>query len=234
MESNLIDIVKYIISQINLEIPVASVAANIITVCSNTLHVTVGKIITAPNGDEYKVTAIDVNSTITVEPSGATVDPFPVDASYFTANPIEFLYGDPKMADNEYLTLKSSRTLEKTPFIWVLEPYDYDPPTRESSIEASFNARIFFMEWANSPEWISEQHNDLAIKPMQNLAAAFMQVIEEDFLFKTPVAPSARVKSNFGVVVTDQGSDSKIIDEDLSGVTLRPQIDVYDLAGCKC
>lgn len=234
MEGNIIDIVKYIISEIDLNIPILSVVSNTITVCSSTLHVTVGKIVTAPNGDQYQVTDIVINESITVTPYGATVDPFPVDAEYVTANPIEFLYGDPKMANNEYLTLKSIETLQKTPFIWVLEPVNYTDLPRESSIEYSFNPTIFFMDWANSPDWISEEHNDLAIKPMQNLAKAFLDVLEGDYTFKTPISTSVQVRSNFGVIITDQGPDRKIIDEDLSGVQIDPQIDVYDLSVCKC
>lgn len=234
MQSNLIDIVEYIIAQIDLDIPLLSVNANVLTVCDSTLHVTVTKIVTAPNGDQYKVVDIDVNNTITVEPYGATVDPFPTDADYVTANPIEFLHGSPKMANNEYLTLKSKRTLEKTPFIWVLEPYDFDILDSSSSLEASYSPQIFFMDWADSPAWISDQHNDLAIKPMQNLADEFMNVLKEDFTFKTPPAVSGRALANFGVYITDQGADRKLIDEDLSGVSLRPQIDVFDLSACKC
>jgi hypothetical protein len=230
MAVNLVDIVQYIIDQIDLNLEVISTDGVRVYLCK-TLHLTLGKIVKDDQNNEYRVTAISNNEWVDLEPIGH--------ANLFSGNiliapEITYLHGSPSSTNQEYLTLLSSRTLEKTPFIWLLEPYEYEDTSRESAIEAAYRARLFFMDWADAPEWINDQHNNNAIKPMENLAQAFIDVINDDFTFKTLSDYTRKVRPRFGVEVTDQGSDRKIIDEDLSGVELAPLIEVYDLAGCKC
>lgn len=232
--ANLVDICTYIIGQINLDLPVSSVVANVITVCDGTLNITIGKIVKASNGDEYIVTAITIDESITVEPHGATVDPFPVDSLTVTAPAPTFVHGSPTSTDNEYNELLDNETIKKTPLIWLLEPYEYVSLSRESSLEAAFNARLFFLEWFDIDTYTNDDHNKYAIKPMENLAQAFLDVINNDYSFKTISDANKKVRPRFGVEVTDRGSDRKIINEDFSGVELAPLIEVFDLDSCSC
>jgi len=225
--ANLVDIVKDIISLINLNIPVTSTNGVRVNLCY-TLHITLGKIVTDENGLEYKVTNIENNSWIDVEPYGHT-DIFA--GTTVIAPTITFLHGSPSSVNSEYLKL-DSRTLNKTPFIWLLESYEYDDLGKGSSLEASFNARMFFMDWCDAAEWINDEHNDLSIKPMTNLANAFLNVIDKSYSFKTVESSSVKVRSRFGVEVTNKGSERKIIDDDFSGVEVNVKLDLYDTEIC--
>ena len=225
--ANLVDIVKDIISLINLNIPVTSTNGVRVNLCY-TLHITLGKIVTDENGLEYKVTNIENNSWIDVEPYGHA-DIFA--GTSVIAPTITFLHGSPSSVNSEYLKL-DSRTLNKTPFIWLLESYEYDDLGKGSSLEASFNARMFFMDWCDAAEWINDEHNDLSIKPMTNLANAFLNVIDKSYSFKTVESSSVKVRSRFGVEVTNKGSERKIIDDDFSGVEVNVKLDLYDTEIC--
>jgi len=225
--ANLVDIVKDIISLINLNIPVTSTDGVRVNLCY-TLHITLGKIVTDENGLEYKVTDIENNSWIDVEPYGHEAE---FEGVTVVAPSITFLHGSPSSVNSEYLKL-DARTLNKTPFIWLLESYEYDDLGKGSALEASFNARMFFMDWCDAAEWINDEHNDLSIKPMTNLANAFLNVVDASYSFKTVESSSVKVRSRFGVEVTNKGSERKIIDDDFSGVEVNVKLDLYDTEIC--
>lgn len=233
--SNLVDIVESIISKISLDVGILSVTGDKVFVCDTTAHITITKIVTI-NSLEYTVVDFDFNNWIQVTPLGHST-PVPLDASIVVAPAIHFLHGSPYSANNEYLQL-STRTLLKTPFIWLLESYDFDDLPRDSSIEKSFSARLFFLDWAGENSWLNKVHNDRAIKPMQNLLQSFIDVVNSDFNFKTLGSVNTVVRPRFGVQRKSEGNEpqptKKIIDEDLSGVDSKMKIEVYDVASCSC
>lgn len=228
MDSNLVDIVRQLIERIDLNINVNSIIGNKIFVC-NTMHVTLGKIVKDEFGNEYRVIDFSFNEWIEVEPIGVSPNPF--NSTVIVAPSILFLHGSPSSTNNEY-ALISNRTLSKTPFIWLLVSYDYDTLPADSSIVASYNARLFFMDWANVPKWKNDQHNNLVIKPMENLSKAFTDVIEADYTFKRLEAFTRRPRPRFGVEITDKGSDKTIIHENLSGIDLSLKLEMYNTALC--
>ena len=233
--TNLVDIIQFIINQINLNLEVSSVVGDKLFVCETTLHLTVTKVVII-DGLEYTVTDFSLNEWVQVEPLGHST-PVPSDTIVMIAPGITFLHGDPYSTNAEYLQL-STATLSKTPFIWLLESYEYDDLPRDSSIELSFDARLFFLDWANEPKWLNNDHNKYAIKPMQNLQKAFINVINRDFNFKTLESVKSIVRPRFGVTIKGQGNEAqpkeKIIDEDLSGVDSKMKIEVYDTSSCSC
>ena len=228
MTVNLVDIVRQIIDRIDLNIDVKEIIGNRIYVC-DTMHITIGKVIKDEFGNEYRVTDFEFNEWIEVEPIGASPDP--IVTSYIVAPSILFLHGSPSSTNNEYAKI-SNRTLAKTPFIWLLVSYEYDLLPADSSLVASYNARLFFMDWANTPKWKNDQHNDLVIKPMENLSNAFIKVIEDDYTFKRLEAYTKRPRPRFGVEITDKGSDKTIIHENLSGIDLSVKLEMYDTTLC--
>ena len=228
MTVNLVDIVRQIIDRIDLNIDVKEIIGNRIYVC-DTMHITIGKVIKDEFGNEYRVTDFKFNEWIEVEPIGASPDP--IVTSYIVAPSILFLHGSPSSTNNEYAKI-SNRTLAKTPFIWLLVSYEYDLLPADSSLVASYNARLFFMDWANTPKWKNDQHNDLVIKPMENLSNAFIKVIEDDYTFKRLEAYTKRPRPRFGVEITDKGSDKTIIHENLSGIDLSVKLEMYDTTLC--
>lgn len=228
MAENLVDIVKGIVAQIDLNIPVISTDGVNIILCK-TLHVTVGSTVGDGLGNEYLVTELVDNTSIDVSPLGAA----PIFAGTIVIAPtITPLHGSPSSTNTEYLDIEQV-SRDKTPFIWLLESYEYEQGALDSAIVAKYDARLFFMDLTKEELWINDQHNDLAIKPMENLQIAFKEVIDNDFTFKRLEAYRVRVRPRFGVEVTNQGSDEKIINEDLSGVEVNMTIELYDLSICK-
>ena len=227
--SNLVDIIEGIISKIDLNLTVKSTDGQLIELC-DTLHITVGKIVKDELGNEYRVTDIVFNESITVVPIGSA----PLfSGSTVVAPEITFLHGSPISTNEEYNKVLDRDSLKKTPFIWLLESYEYENGSRDSSIVASYSARLFFLDLYYR-EWLNDEHNELAIKPMENLVRAFKNVIETDYSFKTLDSFRSRVRPRFGVEVANKGSRDKIINEDLSGVEVNMSIELFDLSICKC
>ena len=225
--SNLVDIVQGIINTIDTNITVLSTDGVRVNLCS-TLWITTGKRVTDEGGNEYTVTGFLNNEWIDVTPyNGAPV----FSGSTVIAPSITFLHGSPSSTNSEYLQI-SKRTREKTPFIWLLESYEYTDQGLESLIEANYDARMFFMDETNVTKWINDEHNTRAIKPMENLVKAFKDVIDNDYSIKRMDSFRSRVRPRFGVEVTNQGSKDKIIDADLSGVEVNMTIELYDLSIC--
>jgi hypothetical protein len=238
---NLPDIIQSIINQIDLNISINSVevidsTTDKLYVCSTTSFLTKTKVVTI-DGLDYTVTDFDLNNWIEVTPKGhATV--VPTDTKVITTGPITFLHGAPYSVNAEYLSLDTD-TLNKTPFIWLLESYEFDDLPRDSSIDLAFNARLFFLDWYSERNRDSnDDQNNYAIKPMQNLQRSFVKVINDDFNFKTLGTVSTTVRPRFGVSVGGRNGapqpKEKIIDDDLSGVDSRMKIEVYDASSCSC
>jgi hypothetical protein len=238
--NNLVDVIQSIINQIDLNISINKVEVvdsetDKIYVCSTTLFLTKTKIVVI-DGKDYTVTDFDLNNWVHVSPKGHT-DPVDADAKVMIAPDITFLHGDRYSVNDEYINL-DTKTLNKTPFIWLVESYDFEDLPRDSSIDLAFNARLFFLDWYSERFRDSnDDQNNYAIKPMQNLQKAFINVINEDFNFKTLGTVSTTVRPRFGVVTSKLGAEQpteKIIDEDLSGVDSKMKIEVYDASSCSC
>ena len=226
--SNFSDIVANIVNQISNEITITEVNVYVLSVCE-TSYVTVRKIVKDDADNEYKVISFVENETITVEPIGHTNDFSGL--ILFLPKPL-FLHGTPKTTNQEYLDVKQNE-LDKTPFIWLLENYEYDTLEADSAFEAAFSGRIFFLD-AFPMEWDNNEHNDFAIKPMEALKDKFVDIIEESFDFRRLKNTKTIVRPRFGVYVDNKGNDEKILDTDFSGVEFRLKLEVYDLEACKC
>jgi len=238
--SNLVDVIQSIIDKINLNIDINSVevvdsTTDKLYVCSTTLFLTKTKYVTI-EGLIYLVTDVDVNNWIEVTPSGHST-PVPSTATVIVAQDITFLHGSPYSTNAEYLDLREDVDA-KTPFIWLLESYEYEDLPRDSSIDMAFDARLFFLDWYDEGDGdTNDNQNNYAIKPMQNLQKAFINVINKDFNFKTLSTVRTTVRPRFGVITGKGGGGQpveKIIDENLSGVDSKMKIEVYDTSSCSC
>lgn len=229
MSNNLVDIIKGIVSNINLEIEVISIDVTTVYLCS-TLHITVGSTVGDGLGNNYEVTELMDDAYIKVSPLGVAPA---FNGSIVIAPSLTCLHGSPSSTNDEYLDIQQV-SRDKTPFIWLVESYEYEMQALDSSVIAKYDARLFFLDLANEELWINDQHNDLAIKPMENLQKAFKNVIDNDFSFRRLGNYRVRVRPRFGVEVTNKGSNDKIINEDLSGVEVNMTIELYDLSICNC
>ncbi len=227
--ANLVNILKDTISLINLNVNVLEIVGNRIYVCK-TLHITVTKIVKDELGNEFTVTAFSDNDWIEVEPLGHSLS---FTGSIVVAPSITFLHGSPSSTNQEYVDI-AQETLSKTPFIWLLEPYDDEDGEKDSALDCSFTGRLFFMDWADEPKWMNVEHNDNVIVPMENLRDALKDVIEGNYSFRSSTTLRSKPRSRFGVVVSNKGSEKKIINEDLSGIEVSFKLDLFDTDICKC
>ena len=222
---------KYILGQYDYTLKVKEVALPKVFVCDTTKHLSIYSIITDGGGLEYKVTAIDVNNYIEIEPTNGNTTPFT--GTVVNLPPVYFGHGTPQSVNNEYIDIEVN-TADKTPLVWLYENTESDLPSADSSIDEIFDVRLFFLAWANTPKWKNDQHNDWAVKPMQNLANEVINIINNDFAFKKIPRGRTKPRSRFGVYTTNKGNTDNIIDEDLTGVELRFDLEAYDLSGCNC
>lgn len=228
--ANLVDVIKYVLGNLNLEVKVASIALPQVFVCDSTKWLTVGSCITDGGGLEYQVTGIDVNNYVELAPKGHAT---PFSGNVMNLEPVHLQQGTPMMVNDEFSEGEVD-TEDKTPFVWVYQHTDSDLPPRDSALEAIFDVRLFLLDWADAEEWTNDQHNELAVKPMENLGQLIIDTINEDFAFKQVDRGRMKPRSNFGVYVTNQGNDRSVIDEDLTGIELRFDLEAFDLSGCKC
>ena len=229
--SNLVDIVRGLINSIGQCIPIDRVEDSTLFVCSSTGWLTIGSIIKIDDL-EYEVTAVEQNVGITVEPYKHDTA-VSSDTTEICQPKITFLHGKPSSVNDEY-TLIDEYTKDKTPFLWLYESYDYGAGKRDSVLEAEYRARIFLLDYAKAEEWSNDQHNERVIKPMENLARLIIDYIRSDWSFKDPEVYKVKVHPRFGVDTPWRVDDKKIIDEDLSGVELTLDINMFNLDICNC
>ena len=227
--ANLVNILKDVISLIDLDIKVLRFSGVRLELCK-TLHLTIGKIITDSAGMKFKITDFKDNDWIEIEPFEHTNS---FEGLVVTCPPITFLHGSPSSVNSEYAQV-DQQTLNKTPFIWLLEPYDENDGDIDSALDCSFSARLFFMDWAYNQGWQNDQHNTNVIVPMSNLRDAFKEVINNSYSFRSTTIVRSNPRSRFGVVISNKGSSKTIINEDLSGIEVNVDLDLFDTDICKC
>jgi hypothetical protein len=181
-------------------------------------------------GNDYKVVSFVNNTTLVIQ--GDVV----LEGS-FTLNPPLFITDTPQGANNE-LQLKNG-DLDRHPFVWLLENFPTTFNNTNSSTVADARVRLFFLDVANSEEWLNKDHRDECIKPMRNLIDTFINDLQRKISGKlshkaTPFTVTDRVR--FGIYTTDRGNTESIITEDLSGVELDIIIPIQDYAieCCDC
>ena len=213
------NVIEYIISQMDFTIQVDADGST-----CDTKNATLGKILTDGNGVEYKVIEIAVDELIKFEP--------PFAGGYLSCpNPL-FLHGKPRSTNAEYLQI-SNRSIEKTPFMWLIYPMTKNGVDRDSSIEASFSVTLFLLD-NYSQNWINDQHNEYIVRPMENLWEMFKDAVYYDYGISDIENESISPIERFGVEVTSKGADKTIINDNFSGISVSFNLDVYDVKGCKC
>jgi hypothetical protein len=182
------------------------------------------------NNIEYRVDYLLNNEYVVVYPDANGI---PFSGNYIIVPKPLFLHGSPISVNNEYLEV-SADTRDKTPFSWLLRGLRESRPTESTSIiEVSLSGRLFLMDEANSGEWTNDSHDYYAVNPMYNLAVAFEEVVKKSPKLNLSGNFDIIDRARFGVTVENKGSVKKIISDDLSGVEVIWNIDVYK-HGCIC
>lgn len=223
------DIIQSIINQIPSEAKVTSVEGLRLNLCS-TLHIVIGKEIEDNYGNKFEVTGMEFNKWIEVSPIGDLPDPF--EPSKVIVPKPSFFHGTPQSVNDQITKHESRNILDFMPFIWLVSGYDYEEHGRESSIDCTFNGIIRFLSFSDTKRYSNADHNEFVVKPMQNLAKAFGEVVDNDFNFRTRDTFRYRDRVRFGVDATNKGDTRNILDLDCGGIEGQVELDVYDLEQC--
>lgn len=226
--ANLVDKIQDIINNIDLNIDVVSTDGTIILVC-DTKWITELKFVKDELGNEYKVTSFVENTSVTVTPG--TGSPALFSGDILVAPEITYFHGSPASVNAEYNRLRQ-KTSRKTPFIWLVEPYESDDIGLLSPFTDNWKPILYFMEWLKGDD-NNDKQNNLAIKPMEALGDAFEDAVNIDFTIKRTTFRDKR-RPRFGIDLTNRGSNEKIIDEDLSGIEKRFDLSLFKTSDCKC
>ena len=165
------------------------------------------------DGADYTVVSVVNGASITY--TGA----IPVIMSYALASPFYF-HGTPIMINEHLSQIKDDRN--KLPMVYLLEimreNFDTDP---ESAIDRTSDITLFFMDISRFEQWTTDQHYTNAINPMRNLAQSFIDSVDN----KNGVGKFANYTTishaNFGIYFTNQGHQTPIFNEKISGVELQ-------------
>lgn len=215
------ELIQEFVNEMDLSSVVLESTATTITVC-NPLSIRVGRIITNPSLKQFRVTEVS-GSVITLEPVGH-VDPWTGDT--FTIGNPTFLQGEQMMANSEFLEMDNN-TFNKTPLIWLVRGYTENHKGDDSSISYDVAPVIYFLEETPASGWLTSEHDTNAINPMYRLCERFMDTLKNSPKINEIINYSITDKPKFGVKVGNKGSDRLILDDYLSGVELRLNLEVY-------
>jgi len=174
------------------------------------------------DGQQYTIAALVGSDSFTVE--SVIVDP-----KIVTLKTPTFLYGTPMAIQKK---LKTMEWREKSPFIWLYHIV-WEDIYRKGPIERKVQPILFFLDAADKLE-DTEDHFDIVIDRMRNLAEFIYEYVEKDWKYFEDWNKYRQIShADFGKFVADQGHKSDLLGEKLSGVETRPEIDVLPPFACE-
>ena len=179
-----------------------------------------------PDGDKWKIIIEKNIDQATIEPLPTAPQTFQLDGPFFChGTPIE------QNAELEKITVD-----EKTPMIYLMEPYDTEVDhNEESSIGHRVMATLCFLSQAQTEKWQTDDFYHNAILPMINLMNDLFDAIEASQLFyfqKQKTEPKYYTK--FGINIQGLGTKKLYMSEKLSGVGTKQRFEIYRVESCEC
>lgn len=171
-----------------------------------------GKMMFNSSGDEFLITAIEPNEWIVGEGNGS------MEPIMFLSNP----YGltGTKMVANIEWTKSSNNLMSKTPLIWLLETIRFTEFGKDQPLEFQSDLRLFFLDETNVAQYMTKDHRNNVVQPMNQLIDEFVRTINSNRKFKRILDTERITFSRFGVE-RDNGVFQNVLDANLSGVELR-------------
>jgi len=183
------------------------------------------------SGSKYEVESFIINVSITIRPlNGALI---PVVPTFLLTVP-KYIHGTLKMAQNEIDAINNKTEL--VPFVYLYEVIkDRKNTDSESMIDRNTELRIFFLNSANTSDWLTDDHYENVIYPMQQMVDLFIKQIEKNKLFTDNLDYECLPLLN----ISEEGrQENSVFDCNLSGVELRLSAEIrHDLScenKCKC
>jgi len=179
-------------------------------------------------GTIYTIEDFTINESILV--SGA----IPPNVGSYELPVPNYIHGTLKMAQNEVDAINNKELL--VPFVYLFEVIrDRKNTDEESMIDRTTELRIFFLNSANTSDWLTDDHYENVIYPMQQMVDLFMAKVKINKLFAENLDYECLPLIN----ISEEGQqENSIFDCNLSGIELRLTADIrFDLScenKCKC
>lgn len=176
----------------------------------------------------YTIVSFLINDHIIV--SGPSI---PVVNSFAVPVP-EFLNGTLKMAREE-VTAEPDKELV-FPLVYLKEIIkDDEEDDDESMIDREADLRLFFIASADTENWLTDDHYENVIDPMQSMVSLFKAKVKVNKLFVDNAKYNSLPLNNISV---DEDQNKSLFDTNLSGIELRffAQIreDLSCVSKCDC
>jgi len=227
MTQEITNIVGQLVSQVNGEINGEyNVIESSFYTC-DTKWARVGKMVFDEFANQYQITKVEVDISITLSPIGHTNEP--KDILYL---PTPFWITGTKLATNAEWSKAEKSLMRKTPLAWLLEVIRLRKYGRDSVIEFESDLRMFFLDETNATQYYTSDHRENVVFPMERLALEFIKQIENNRNFQTIDQYDIVTFSRFGVE-RENGMFQNVLDANLSGVELRITLTKFK-ENCKC
>ena len=221
-----IDIVKDIVSNMNLQLNIKTVSSednlHTITVC-NTYYLAKDNIIEIDSNSFTIVSVIDSEIVL----SG---DVAPTVGKFTIANPF-FFHGTITQTNNELSQITDC--FEKYPAIYLRRTF-VENWSRTSEIEREAQLTLYFLTQANFEQWQTENFDEYAIKPMRKLCYSFIDKINNNRQLHKSNDWSITDNIKFATFVTDKGYENQKFNDTLSGVQLDITLKIKKNYKCNC
>lgn len=227
---NTIDIIKDLVSNLDLKLNITSVETVGTTYklfTCNTYYLAPQSKVTI-NSVIYSVVSLVNNQYLIV--SGASL---PVKGVYSLPNPY-FTHGTVKQS-NEELSIESDM-FKKTPMVFLRRPFSEVFNNGQQSDERNVDLTLYFLTQADFEHWQIDAFDENAIKPMYNLMKAFVDMLNSNKYINKANINDYRIeeKIKFGVYVNDKGYESSVFNDTLSGVQLNINLPIRKNYICNC
>lgn len=227
MKHDISNIVDEIISAMDTSIALEYDPITFKWMSCDTKWARLGKTMTNSVGGKFRITAIEPNEWIeaTLIQGTGSIEPI-----MYLSNP----YGltGTKMVANIEWTKSSNDLMAKTPLIWLLETIRFTEFGKDQPLEFQSDLRLFFLDETNVAQYMTKDHRNNVVQPMNQLIDEFVRTINSNRKFKRILDTERITFSRFGVE-RDNGVFQNVLDANLSGVELRITLEKYK-ENCKC
>ncbi len=225
MRKQTVDIVGNLVEQITVDLIINSVSivgGNYLVQTNCTWWLSIKDRIDL-GGTIYTVEDFTINESILL--SGAIP---PNVGSYLLPTP-NYIHGTLKMAQNEVDAINNKEQL--VPFVYLFEVIrDRKNTDEESMIDRTTELRIFFLNSANTSDWLTDDHYTNVIDPMQQMVDYFIKLIKQNKLFAENLDFDCVPLIN----ISEEGQqENSVFDCNLSGIELRLFADIREDLSCE-
>lgn len=180
-------------------------------------------------GKNYKIIALTINESITVQPIGHNTAPSI--GVLFTIPPPVYKHGTARAINSELTTIEQ---IDKTPFVWLFELLrEKVIVDSESTIDLEAEIRLFIFDEANPSDMLTEDHYADVIRPLKQLAETIVAYINaESGLYSEVLEYEIMGLPDWGEFNEMKGNESRIFDELWSGLEMRFTLQILKQQKC--